>query len=171
MLNREEIEKLIKEKDLITDYIDVSVQLTPNGFDLTAAQIFAFDGVGAVDFSNKERVIPEGKELCPLKEKDGDRYGWWHLQKGAYKIKTNETVSLPKDLLAIAFTRSSLLRIGAFTQNGVWDAGFKGKSEFILIVENPAGIKVKQNARILQLIFTRINETLNGYDGVYQNKK
>ena len=46
--------------------------------------------------------------------------------------------------------------------------GFKGKSEFILVVENPYGIKVKQNARVAQLIFFRINKTEEGYKGIYQ---
>jgi dUTP pyrophosphatase len=68
----------------------------------------------------------------------------------------------------MAFPRSSLLRMGAFTQTGVWDAGFKGASEFILIVQNPAGLKLKQNARVVQLVFTKINETAQGYNGIYQ---
>ena len=54
-------------------------------------------------------------------------------------------------------------------QNGVWDAGFKGRSEFILVVGNPAGLKLKQNARVVQLTFLRINEVRKGYQGVYQN--
>ena len=170
MLNREEIERLIKEKGLVTDYINFEIQLTPNGFDLTVDKVYAFDSAGALDFSNKERIVPEGKEILPQKMNPGDKFGWWNLKKGAYKISTNETVNLPNDLIAISFPRTSLLRMGAFTQNGVWDAGFKGKSEFILIVENPNGIKVKQNARITQLIFSRINKTGKGYDGIYGEK-
>jgi len=169
MLNREEIESLIKEKELIVGYIDLDVQLTPNGFDLTCGSISEFTAPGALDFSNKERKIPAGKELFPEKETREDKFGWWNLKKGAYKIKTNEAVNLPQDLIAMAFTRTSLLRMGAFTQHGVWDAGFKGKGEFVLIVENPAGIWVKQNARIAQLIFLGVNKTGRGYQGIYQN--
>ena len=80
-------------------------------------------------------------------------------------------VEEPKDLMAISFPRSSLLRMGAFVQNGVWDAGFKGKSEIILVVENPKGIKLKENARITQVIFIEINKVRKGYQGIYLEKK
>lgn len=184
MLNREEIKELINTHGLIKDYIDLDTQLTPNGFDFTVKNIFEFEGAGAIDFSNKERKIPEGKEILPKKQDPQDKFGtsttlecrgersrtigWWNLKKGAYKIRTNETVNLPQDLIGIAFSRTSLLRMGAFTANGVWDAGFKGRSEFILVVENPYGIKVKQNARVAQLIFFRINKIEEGYKGIYQ---
>jgi dUTP pyrophosphatase len=187
MLNRAEIEKLIKDQDLVADYLNLDIQLTPNGFDLTVASIFEFDAAGALDFSNKERVIPEGKEIFPEKltpqdklgtsnalAADGERSratGWWNLKKGAYKIKTNETVNLPKDLIGVAFSRTSLLRIGGSTQHGLWDAGFRGKSEFILTVDNPKGIRIKQNARIAQLTFHKIKEVDCGYQGIYQDKK
>ncbi len=171
MLNRREIAKLIKESKLIEGYIDLDTQLTPNGFDLTANSLFEFNARGAVDFSNKERVIPEGREIPAKKKKPEDKFGWWNLKKGIYKIKTNETVNLPRNLIALAFSRTSLLRAGVFTQHGVWDAGFNGKGEFILSVGNPKGLKLKQNARVAQLTFLRINETANGYNGIYQNKK
>jgi len=92
------------------------------------------------------------------------------LQKGAYKVRTNEVVNLSNNLSALAFSRTSLLRMGAFTQNGVWDAGFKGKGEFILVVQNPRGVELKQNARLIQLVFFRVEET-EEYDGVYKNLK
>ncbi|MEI8175358.1 MAG: deoxyuridine 5'-triphosphate nucleotidohydrolase [Candidatus Omnitrophota bacterium] len=168
MLNREELKKLITEQKLISEYIDLDTQLTPNGFDLTAASVCEFDVQGALDFSNKERIVPVCTEVTIRKAKPGDELGWWELSRGAYKVRTNESVDIPKDLIGVAFTRTSLLRMGAFTQNGVWDAGFKGRSEFILVVENPHGIRLKQNARVVQLVFQRISETGKGYDGIYK---
>ncbi len=170
VLNRKEIQQYIKEQNLITDYSNLEIQLTPNGFDLTVAKVFAFDTKGALDFSNNERKVPAGKEILPKRQNPKDKFGWWNLKKGAYKIRTNEVVNLPNDLIALAFSRTSLLRMGAFTQHGIWDAGFRGRSEFILVVENPKGIKVKQNSRIAQLIFMRINKTDKGYKGIYQHQ-
>ena len=169
MLNREEIVALVKQ-GLVTGFIDLETQVTPNGFDLTVAAIAGFAGAGQLDFSNKERMLPKVRELVPRKRRRTDAHGWWRLAPGAYRVTTNETVKLPKDLIGIAFPRSSLMRMGAFTQTGVWDAGFTGKSEFILQVTNPRGMRVKQNARIVQLIFTRINETRDGYNGIYQQR-
>lgn len=169
MLNREEIAQLIKEKKLVEGYMDLTTQLTPNGFDLTVQTVYAFDEEGAVDFSNKERHVPHGKEVLPVKANPEDKHGWWHLARGVYKVKTNEVVHIPLDMTASALTRTTLLRMGAFTQHGLWDAGFTGKSEFILIVENPFGMRMKQNARIVQLVFSRMKETAQGYDGVDKN--
>ncbi|MBU1998364.1 MAG: deoxyuridine 5'-triphosphate nucleotidohydrolase [Candidatus Omnitrophota bacterium] len=168
MLNRQEIEKLIREKSLVSKYIDLTIQLTPNGIDLTVEKIFEFKDCGTLDFSNKQRKLSECSELIPGKESPEDKFGWWLLKKGIYKIKTNEVVNLPLDLVGIAFPRSSLLRLGAFTQTGIWDAGFRGESEFVLVVENLSGIKIKQNSRIIQLAFLRMNETIEGYNGIYQ---
>jgi len=170
LLNCREIGKLIREDKLLSGYIDLDTQLTPNGFDLTVAKVFAFDASGALDFSNKERIVPPGREILPKKNNPRDKYGWWNLKKGGYRVITNEMVKLPGDLIALAFSRTSLLRMGGFTQHGVWDAGFKGKSEFILIVENPKGMKLKQNSRIAQLIFMRIRKTSKVYNGIYQHK-
>ena len=169
MLNREEIKRLIAENNLVSGCIELDTQLTPNGIDLTISQVWQFSGAGSLDFSNKERVLPEYSFIEPQKKNSADAFGWWHLTRGAYKIVTNEVVALPRDLIGIAFPRSSLLRMGMFTQTGVWDAGFHGRSEFILIVENPLGAHLKQNARVVQLMFTKITETEQGYGGKYQH--
>ena len=167
MLNREEIRDLIIKNKLIENYINLDIQLTPNGFDLTVGNIFKFNKTGRIDFSNSERLIPELEEIQPVKKHDTDKFGWWILEKGAYKIRTNEIINLPNNLVALCFSRTSLLRIGAFCQHGVWDAGFSGKGEFILVVENYK-IELKQNARVAQLIFLKINETIE-YNGIYKN--
>lgn len=171
MLNREQIKNLIKKKKLVANFVNLDMQLAPNGLDLTVEKIFAFVARGSLDFSNSERIIPEAKEILPKKKRSQDKYGWWNLKKGVYKIKTNEKFNFPKNLTGVAFPRSSLLRMGAYTQSGVWDAGFEGKAEFILAIENPKGIRIKQNARIAQLAFVEMAETKRGYDGIYKNLK
>ena len=170
MLNKKEIQQLIKEENLVESFINLDTQLTPNGFDLTIAKVFEFDSAGFLDFSNSERILPQGLESSPVKKQPEDKFGWWNLKQGAYKVRTNEIVNLPNNLAGCAFTRTSALRMGAFTQNGVWDAGFKGRGEFILVVQNPNGINIKQNARIVQLIFFRVEET-EEYNGIYKHLK
>jgi len=166
MLNQKQIRNLIEKNKLIENYVNLGYQLTPNGFDLTVGKIFRFKTEGSLDFSNKQRKLSEVEEILPKKENPEDKFGWWDLSPGAYKIRTNERLNLPLDIIGIGFSRSSLLRMGAYTISGVWDAGFSGESEFILKVENP--IKIKQNARIIQLIFIKISKTDRGYNGIYQ---
>lgn len=171
MLNKDEIKELIKNNNLIERYIDLNYQLQPNGFDITVDKIYRYDTQGKLDFSNSERIISDCVEIKPEKEKGDDKYGWWQLKKGGYKIKTNEKVNLPNNLAALAFSRSSLLRNGAFTVHGVWDAGFSGKSEFLIDVKNPNGLKIKENARIAQMVFIPIDKVDEGYRGIMYGKE
>lgn len=167
ILTKEEIRKLIEKKELIKNFIDLEKQLTPNGFDLTVKKIFGFKGRGKLDFSNKERELSELKEIEPKKE--GDKYGWWVLEKGCYLIETNEIIKLPLNLIGFVKPRSSLLRMGATVSTGFWDSGFHGKSQFLLIVLNPKGVRIKQNARICQIVFAKTKGTIQGYNGIYKN--
>ncbi|MFB6116088.1 MAG: deoxyuridine 5'-triphosphate nucleotidohydrolase [Candidatus Nanosalina sp.] len=166
-LNNEQLEEAVKN-GLIEDYIDLETQLTPNGFDFTAAEIHRFKESGKLDFSNSEREIPETEKVKPVKKDEEDDYGWWKLEPGAYKVRTNEIVDLPEDVIAFAYPRSSLLRMGCTIENGVWDAGYRGRSEFMLVVENEDGVEIKENARVNHIVFEKITET-EGYDGRYQN--
>jgi dUTP pyrophosphatase len=161
ILNDEEIRRLIVERSLITNYMDIEKQITPNGFDLTVEKVFEFVDEGAIGFSNEERVLPEMNEL-------NWKTNFIKLNKGCYKVRTNEIIKMPLNLVGIAMPRSSLLRSGVTISTGVWDAGFEGKSEFLLMVENDKGFKIWRNARVVQIIFIISKKVEEGYSGVYK---
>jgi len=165
-LNKQELKEKIQDQGLIQNYIHLDTQLTPQGFDLTAGEIHRYNGKGKLDFSNSEREIPDTEKVRPEKKNEEDEYGWWNLEPGAYKVKMNEKVDIPEDLMAYAFPRSSLLRMGCSIENAVWDSGFTGTGSFMLVVENSEGVKIKENARLNQLVFHDISET-EGYSGKY----
>ena len=165
MLNSAEIRRLIEEQQLVTDYIDLDVQLQPSGFDLSLGEVQAFAGSGSVDFSNEERVIADSQPLSP------DYDGWYWLPAGSYTVVYNEVVVMPLDVVAIARTRSTLLRNGATVETAVWDPGYKGRSSSLLVVTNPEGIRLRKDARIAQLVFFWVKEVEEGYSGVYQNER
>ena len=165
MLNKEAIKKLIEEQQLITDYIDLDKQLQPSGFDISLQEIQRHTGPGAVDFSNKNRVISNTEPMKPNSE------GWYHLEEGCYKIIYNEVVKMPLNIVAIARTRSTLLRNAATIQTAVWDPGYQGRSSSLLVVHNPHGIKLQKDARVAQLIFFTTEEVGEGYSGVFQNER
>ncbi len=168
MLNDKEIKKLIEEKKLIENYIDLDKQITQNGFDITVSEIFEFKSSGSIDFSNSERTLPKCENIEPTR-KNGEKYGWWLLEKGVYKIRTNEVSNYPNNIAGFALSRTTLLRMGASTQNGFWEAGFSGRAEAILTVRNINGINIKENARIMQMVFFYITKVEKGYDGIYKN--
>ena len=138
MLNDKILRKLIEEQSLVTEYLDLDKQLQPSGFDLSMESVEEFLGGGAVDFSNKERVIAETRTVEP------DEDGWIHLKKGVYKVIYNEVVKMPLNVAAIARTRSTLLRNGAEVGTAVWDPGYEGRSSSMLTVHNPHGLRLKK---------------------------
>ena len=69
----------------------------------------------------------------------------------------NEIVSIPRNVAAFARSRSSLLRRGATLETALWDPGYRGRSQSLLVVYNPAGLRLKKNARLLQLVFMRFD--------------
>jgi dUTP pyrophosphatase len=166
LLSSNELRKLIQMKPpLIEDAVDVETQIQPNGLELTLKEIKTIEGSGAVDFDNSERMLPDSKNL----EFGSD--GWVHLPPGIYKVLFNEIVNIPMNLAAIAKPRSTLIRCGATLETAVWDAGYRGRSESMLVVYNTAGFKLKKDARIMQLLFYTLEaEVEKGYSGVYQNE-
>ncbi len=161
VLNAEEIRERIK-RGLIRDYIDLETQLQPNGFDCTLRSIKMLKSAGKIDFSNEERVLSESEEI----EFDD----WVHLRPGVYKAVLNEIVKLETDMIAIAKPRSSLLRCGVTVETAVWDAGYEGRSEVLIVVHNPSGVWLRRNARIIQLIFLKLCLETTQYGGIYKGE-
>lgn len=169
ILSKNEIKELtLSQKDrgpLIEEMIDQKIQIQPNGVDLSVKKIERFIGPGKTDFDNKKREISNTKEI----EFDGDEFLF--LESGAYKITFNEVVNLPLDLIAIAAPRSTLLRCGVTVETAIWDAGYSGRGQSLLIVMNKTGYFIKKNARVIQLMFIRLsgeNTISEGYNGKYQ---
>ncbi|MFZ2410213.1 MAG: deoxyuridine 5'-triphosphate nucleotidohydrolase [Candidatus Methanoperedens sp.] len=166
MLSHDELLSLINKTPPLVDHmIDPNIQIQPNGVELTLQHVEIHETGGSIAFDNLERKLPSTKNM------DFDKDGWIHLPKGSYKIVFNEIVNIPKNIAAIAKPRSSLLRCGATVETAVWDAGYSGRSESLLVVYNENGFKIKKNARVLQLLFFRLGEEVSkGYSGVYQNE-
>ncbi len=166
MLSHDELISLIhKNPPLVEQMIDPALQVQPNGIELTLKRVEVHNSEGAIDFDNSERKLPQTENIS------FDSDGWLHLQKGSYKIVFNEIVNIPKNIAAIAKPRSSILRCSATIETAVWDAGYRGRSESLLVVYNEKGFRVKKNARLLQLLFFRLGEEVSeGYAGVYQNE-
>ena len=163
ILNDENLRILI-EHGMIENILDIDVQVTPNGIDLTLKKVEKFTGSGCIDFTNEERKLPATEEI-PFTD------GWVHLSPGCYEVTFNEVVTIPRDAVALARPRSSLLRSGATTESAVWDAGFHGVSISLLVVYNPHGISLQKNARLLQLFFVKMSqEAQKTYQGIYQEE-
>jgi len=137
-------------RGLVESMIDPETQTQMCGVELTLQKIERFLTAGAVAFDNKERKLPE-TELVNF-----DEMGWIELTAGSYLVTFNEIVNIPKDVAAMARARSTLLRCGATLETALWDPGYRGRSQSLLVVYNPQGLKLKKNARLMQLVFLRL---------------
>jgi len=139
-------------------------QYQPAGIDITLKEVLAFTSAGKIDFDNKERKISDVQSLHYENEE-------LNLQPGAYKVIFNEYVKIPKDVAGFCLPRSSLLRCGLTLECAVWDPGYEGRSEALLLVKNPHGAILKRNAKIGQMVFIRLSEAADKlYDGQYKGE-
>lgn len=153
----------IEKENLVSETIGSS-QFQPCGVDITLKEAYKFKTAGKLDFDNKERKI---SEVEPVKYENEEV----KLARGSYKVIFNEYVRIPKDAAALCFTRSSLLRSGISLECAVWDPGYEGRSEALLVVHNEHGAILKRNAKIGQLIFIKLSESASSlYEGVYKGE-
>ena len=151
---------------LVEGMIDPETQTQMCGIELTVESIKEFYSPGEIGFHNKDRVLPETHSAH-----GGEGWSDVWLDQGAYLVTFNEVVTIPKDVMAIARPRSSLLRCGVTVETAMWDPGYKGRSQCLLVVHNPEGFILYKNARILQLIFMKLDkEAEKLYNGVYQGE-
>ncbi|MBU2536450.1 MAG: deoxyuridine 5'-triphosphate nucleotidohydrolase [Chloroflexi bacterium] len=165
VLSRAEIRRLLKGKlPLVEGWVDLEQQLQPNGIDLTLREVSLLQSAGTIAVDNSQRQV---SELAPLVF---DGLGYIDLVAGIYLITYNEIVNLPEDITALAAPRSSLLRCGVTINTAVWDAGYAGRSQSLMVVYNPQGFRLQRNARIVQLIFFKLTGKTRGYRGTYQGE-
>jgi len=139
-------------------------QLQPCGIDMTLREVHELTDAGEIDYDNSKRKISASKKLEFVD-------GKLHLNQGAYKIIYNEYVSVPIDACAFGFPRSSLLRCGADVRCAVWDPGYHGRSESLLVVQSAHGITLHKGAKVMQLVFVRLESAAHaGYSGQYKGE-
>lgn len=165
ILSKKDILDLIRQKpSLIEDFIKLEDQLQPNGFDLTLREVASVQSGGKIGVSNSLRVL---SDLNPLPFK-GEEFLF--LGPGSYVITYNEIVHLPKKVMALGAPRSSLLRCGVTVHMAVWDAGYSGRSQSLLVVFNPQGFQIQKNSRLAQLVFMELADETEAYNGAYQGE-
>lgn len=152
-------------RSLVESMIDPKIQTQMCGMELSLQKIERFTGAGAVAFDNRERMLPETEQI------DFDESGWADLELGAYLVTFNEIVTIPRDMAALARPRSTLLRSGASLETALWDPGYRGRSQSLLVVHNPHGLRLKKNARLMQLVFLSLGKDAESvYAGKYQGE-
>jgi len=165
VLSKQDINRLLqREPPLIEGYVNLEAQVQPNGIDLTLGEVAMLQTSGRIAASDSQRLV---SGLAPLVF---DGLGFIDLMPGAYIITYNEVVHLPNNVMALARPRSSLLRCGVSIDTAVWDAGYSGRSQSLMVVHNPQGFRLQRNARVVQLVFLQLTGETEGYHGAYQEE-
>ena len=165
ILSKQDIYRLLQQQPpLIEGCINLEEQVQPNGIDLTMREVALLQSSGKIAVTDSQRLV---SGLAPLVF---DGLGFIDLAPGAYIITYNEIVHLPKNVIALAKPRSSLLRCGVTVNTAVWDAGYSGRSQSLMVVYNPHGFRLQRNARIVQLVFLWLTRETEGYGGAYQRE-
>lgn len=174
-------------RQILTRTVSQTLQTQPCGVDLTLARVLTWAGAaGAIDFSNTRRctapttvLFPKSHNFAEMQQKqkqsDDEEHAKTdsiHLSQGSYLLEFNERVAMPLDCMGQLFPRSSLWRSGAVLHAGVVDAGYEGALGGLLQVLNPAGLRLWENARVAQMVVSRMEGTVEkGYEGVYQGSE
>lgn len=123
---------------------------------LTVRKIYAVDPVGKLDFGGSE-YVPAGRvEIEPVHLRPEDNYRWWELDREAYFVECNETLSLAPDEIALIEPEDRLLRAGGW-HAPVTVRGHVDPVELLLSV-GVLQMRVKENARIARVRLFRIGE-------------
>ena len=155
--------KDILSRGIVTDVLDAGLQTQSVGIDLTIAKIETYMSSGIIDFDNSKRTKPRMSEVSFIDDE-------CDLNPGAYLVSFNETISVPLDKVGIALPRSTMLRCGATMETSIWDPGYTGKSQSMMVVYNPQGIRFCKNARIMQIMFMDVGQVAEAYSGIYNGE-
>ena len=165
-LDRDSIGELLHHSPpLVQHYLSLEDQLQPNGFDLSLGEVGDLVSAGSIGTDSDQR------ELSELESLQFDSDGWLLLSPGPYLITFNEVVNLPLDVMALGRPRSSLLRSGVSIHTAVWDAGYRGRSQSLLVIHHPGGYRLQRGARLMQLVFFQLSSAVSqGYQGRFQSE-
>jgi dUTP pyrophosphatase len=172
VLSREQIKEFVgRGEPLVRDGRGLTDnQYQPCGVDLRIWGVSTFYGPGSL--TNEGKDLPEHVQMpygFVATPNTGDTVLGWYLNPGSYLIDFRERVELAPDVVGFMLPRSTLLRQGVALETAVWDPGYKGTGQALLVVFNPQGWVIERGAPIAQLTFHRLDTpTLRGYSGSYQ---
>jgi len=136
-------------------------QVQPNGVDLTVDAI--------LEPTERGRIGRDGKRIADREPIDADPdAGAYVLPAGGYIARYGERIRIPEGHVGFVYPRSSLMRNGCMLHTAVWDAGYEGRGEGLLVAHQD--VEIEPGARIAQLVFAEADHD-GTYDGSYQGER
>lgn len=159
ILGSGEIKKLIKEKNLLENYLEENIEGA--GVDLRAGKIFHLKSGAKLTAS--ERILPAVEEA---------KENHFVLKPQEYVlIQTIEKVNVPLDICGRMLPRSTLQRSGVYQFHSFIDPGYKGALTFGMKNLGKFNFEFEKGAKVAQIIFEEVKGMAKAYSGKYQGGK
>ncbi len=144
---------LLKGEEIVSSaegLISAKKQLGEFSLDLTVQSISLINLGGSLDFGGSEYEDASVSLLKPEKRTPDEPYGWWNLEPGDYLIRYNERIKIPPKGLLIILPHERLLAAGA--SHAPLAIENLDQNVSVPIHVGPAGLKIKQNARVSKVV-------------------
>ena len=118
--------------------------------------------LGLVKFSKNTQIQQVGIDLTIAETV--------RLNHGEHKaVRLNEVVSVPDDMFALIFSRSTFNRQGILITSTVFEPGWRGIPMVSIYNFSGVDISIAKDTRIVQIIFFKA-DVASVYNGQYQNQ-
>lgn len=116
---------------------------------LTVKRIGKLREPGALDFGGSEYIKATVDWIEPHKRHPDDKYGWWELTQGLYRVELNESLEIPEEVRVQLQIWSQALQNGILQPAQIIEKSQKTVATQIHVSES--GVGIKENARLSEI--------------------
>ncbi|MBU0570036.1 hypothetical protein KKB40_04650 [Patescibacteria group bacterium] len=157
--------KLVKEKKLVENLCERELKNPEGaGFDLRLGEVYEIKGKGFLGVD--ERKTSDAKLVKKFQK---DKKISIIIKPGEqYLVSTLEIVNMPKDITANFSLRGTLYRSGIILSGGNIAPSYSGNLSFTLFNCGKCSVEVELGARIVHIMFFRIEGKGSSYRGQWR---
>ncbi len=164
------IRKMMKD-GVIRDFNPEQINIEGCGLDLRIGELNEMDeGLGRLMINTRES--PTFKKVHASFLQDigkPDQLGWSLEPNRIYLAKTIESITVPKNMVAFAQRRATLVRSGILVDFARADAGYSGQCVVMMVNLSNRRFTIERGARVVQLFFGEVSGETNSYIGQWQD--
>ena len=164
-LGVDKLAKLVDSKKLVEELSERELTNPEGcGYDLRLSEVYKIKGDGFLGITERETC-----KITSIAKYNHKKTSSVTIKPGDfYLVKTIEKVNMPDNLVGIFKPRTTLQRMGLFLRTAQVSPGYSGELTFALTNVGPSTIKLELGARIVHLMFAKIDGKTALYRGQWQ---
>lgn len=139
---------------VLTGLIHPPTQAGPASVTLTVRAIERVVGPGSLDFGGSEHKPVETETVEAVKSDPEEPHGWWELGRGRYRLVFNEEGAIPEGHAGLLTPWPVAVSSGLIQPTVLVPPGARLPS--LVIAVGAHGIKIKENARVSDLVLFKL---------------